>query len=183
MSEHLKVKRFYDAVRNSYEDLVDDSAALANTVLEAADYYVEVCDDANRHLLIVGRLEAMLAENTGLAYFYNAAHTDALQIRKHLEMLLDGYEAKKYVWFQTDPDAKAEFGKMTATDLRNYVKADDTVQLLNDCIRLIADRQHMLEDLRTGFVDRGARLRDITNVRMNGLEEVWVDGTKETANV
>ena len=72
--------------------------------------------------------------------------------------------------------------KLTATDLRNFIKADDVVQILNDCIRLVADRQHVLEDIRNGFVTRGFSLKTIADMRIAKLEEVWVDGTRETDN-
>jgi len=87
------------------------------------------------------------------------------------------------VWFQTIDDDKAQLGvKPTATDLRNHIKSDDIVLILNDCIRLIADRQHMMEDVRTGFSNRGFSLKTITDIRIAKLEEVWVDGTRETEN-
>lgn len=179
----LRAKRYFDTVREACDDLsdADERGKLVDAVLAAAEYYLEVHTDAS--VMIVGKLEQLLTENTGWAFFYNGIHTDALQVRKYLEMLLEGYEAKKYVWFQTDADAKAEYGsKLTATDLRNYIKADDVVQLLNDCIRLIADRQHMLEDIRTGFEGRGFDLKKIADMRIAKLEEVWVDGTRETDN-
>jgi hypothetical protein len=131
----------------------------------------------------VGNLEQLVTENTGLAFFYNGIHTDALQVRKYLEMVLEGYEAKKFVWFQTSDDGRAQLGaKPTATDLRNHIKADDIVLILNDCIRLIADRQHMMEDVRDGFTTRGFSLKTIADMRIAKLEEVWVDGTRETEN-
>lgn len=183
MSE-LKAQRWFDAVRDSCDDLEDKAErdALIDTVVAAAEYWLTVKGDSERHLLVVGKLEQLVSENTGLAFFYNGFHTDALQVRKYLEMMLENYEAKKYVWFQTDPDAKAEYGKLSATDLRNYVKADDIVQILNDCIRLVADRQHELEDIRTGFEGRGYSLKTIADMRIAKLEEVWVDGTRETEN-
>ena len=184
MSE-LQAKRYFDTVRESCDDLEDEDerGKLIDSVVAASEYWSTVEADSERHLMVVGKLEQLVTENTGLAFFYNGFHTDALQVRKYLEMLLEGYEAKKYVWFQTDPDAKAEYGtKLTATDLRNYIKADDVVQILNDCIRLVADRQHVLEDIRNGFVTRGFSLKTIADMRIAKLEEVWVDGTRETDN-
>ena len=138
----LRAQRWFDTVRDACDDLEDQSErdALIDAVVGAGEYYAAVYEDAEQHLLVVGNLEQLLTEITGLAFFYNGIHTDSLQVRKYLEMMLEAYEAKKYVWFQTDPDAKAEYGKLSATDLRNYVKADDIVGVLNDCIRLIADR-------------------------------------------
>lgn len=182
----LRAMRWFDTVRESCDDLedTDERGKLIDAVVAAAEYYLSVNNDAaERHLMVVGKLEQLVTENTGLAFFYNGIHTDALQVRKFLEMLQENYEAKKYVWFQTDSDAKAEYGsKLTATDLRNFIKADDIVQILSDMIRLIADRQHMLEDMRTGFISRGFTLKTIADIRIAKLEEVWVDGTRETEN-
>lgn len=181
----LKAMRWYDTVRDSCDNLEveKDRNALIDAVVAASEYYIKATVDSETHLLITGRLEQLITENTGLAFFYNGIHTDALQIRKYLEMVLEGYEAKKYMWFQTDPDAKVEFGgKLTATDLRNYIKADDIVLVLNDCIRLIANRQHMMENVRDGFTSRGFNLKTIADMRIAKLEEVWVDGTRETEN-
>ncbi len=181
----LKVMRWFDTVRAACNDLTDEDerGKLVDAVVGASEYYAKVHADAGQHLLVVGRLEQLVTENTGLAFFYNGFHTDALQVRKYLELLLEGYEAQKYMWFQHDADAKAEYGsKLTATDLRNYIKADDVVMILNDCIRLIADRQHMLEDVRDGFTTRGFSLKTIADMRIAKLEEVWVDGTQETEN-
>lgn len=181
----LKAMRWYDTVRDSCDNLEaeKDRNALIDAVVAASEYYVKATEDSEKHLLITGRLEQLITENTGLAFFYNGIHTDALQIRKYLEMMLEGYEAKRYMWFQMDPDAKAEFGgKLTATDLRNYIKADDIVLVLNDCIRLIANRQHMMENVRDGFTSRGFNLKTIADMRIAKLEEVWVDGTRETEN-
>ena len=88
------------------------------------------------------------------------------------------YEAKKYVWFQSTADGRAVVGtKPTATDIRNHIKSDDIVLVLNDCIRLIADRQHILEDIRESFTSRGFDLKAIMDIRVAQLEEVWIDGT------
>ena len=140
-------------------------------------------EDAAAKMVMQNTLENLLVENTGFAFFYNGIHTDALQVRKYLEFMLDHYESKKYVWFQTSADGRAMLGtKPTATDLRNHIKADDIVVTLNDCIRLIADRQHEMEVVRDGFNVRGYNLKTITDIRVAKLEEVWIDGTRETNN-
>ncbi len=180
-----RAQRWFDRVRDANVDFDDEDhrTDFINAVLEAAEYYESVEKDVPTELLIVGRLESMVTENTALAYFYNTLHTDALQVRKYLENALSDYETKKYVSFQTSADGKAMLGtKPTATDLRNHIKADDNVQILNDCIRLIADRQHMLEDIRESFSTRGFNLKTITDIRVAKLEEVWIDGTRETNN-
>lgn len=185
MSDTRRAQRWFDTVRDAYDDLDDPDikANFIDAVIGAADYYAQVEKDAVDELLIVGRLESMLQENTALGYFYNSIHTDALQVRKYLETVLSDYEVRKYVWYQTTADGRAQLGsKPTATDLRNHIKAEDTVTLLNDCIRLIADRQHILEDLRDGFTTRGFTLKTITDIRIAKLEEVWIDGTRETDN-
>jgi predicted transglutaminase-like cysteine proteinase len=148
----------------------------------AAEYYLSAKLDADGHIIPIGRLQDMLAETTGLAYFYNGIHTDALQTRKWLEILQEGTKSEKYVWYTTNPDAKIEYGKLTATEVNNHIKADDSVQLLADMIRVIANRQHMLEDVRESFVNRSIMLSKIVDMRVAGLEEVWVNGTRETRN-
>jgi hypothetical protein len=180
----LKAMRWFDTVRDSCDDLDNsaDCTKLVNAVAEAADYYLSVNADAEKHILVAGKLETMLTEITGLAFFYGGIHTDSQQVRKYLELLLENYEAKKYVWFQTDPSAKSEYGKLTATDLRNFVDADDIVCMLKDCVRLIANRQHVLENIQTQLTAKGFNLKTITDLRINNMEEVWIDGTKETKN-
>ena len=174
----VRAERWFDNVRDAADDLDNDSDTLAEAVLGAAEYYLEAAEEAN--VTVVGKLETMLAENTGLQFFFKGIHTDALQVRKYLETVLEGYEAKKYVWLTTDPEAKAEYGKLTATDTRNIIRANGTVELLEDMIRLIADRQHMLEDAQEGFKTRGIMLSKIVDLRVAQLEEVWIDGTRET---
>ncbi len=178
-----RAKRWFDTVRDACDDLSDavKRDAFVDAVVDASEYYESVEKDVPSELLIVGMLEGMVTHNTALGYFYNTIHTDALQVRKYLEQVMADYEAKKYVWFQTSPDGRAMLGtKPSATDLRNHIKADDIVIILNDCIRLIADRQHMLEDIRDSFTVRGFSLKTITDIRVAKLEEVWIDGTRET---
>jgi hypothetical protein len=181
----IKTIRWFDTVRDACSDLdvASERDKLIDTVVAAAEYYATIEADAQPHLRMVGKLEELISENSGLDFYYNGFHIDAVQVRKHLEMLQETYEARKYVWFQTDPDAKAEYGsKLTATDLRNYVKADDVVALLSDCVRLIADRQHVLENIHSSLTTRIRSLRAIVDIRVAKLEEVWVDGTQETNN-
>ena len=185
MSDMRRAQRWFDTVRDAYDDLDDPvkKTKFIDAVIGASDYFLTVEENSKDELLIVGRLESMLQENTALGYFYNSVHTDALQIRKYLETVLSDYEYKKYVWFQTTSDGRAMLGaKPTATDIKHHIKAEEVVTLLNDCIRLIADHQHILEDLREGFVTRGYTLKTITDIRIAKLEEVWIDGTRETSN-
>ena len=183
----FKVIRWFDLVRDSAKldpEQDDDHPLqpLIEAVMGAAAYYAEAKADADNHLVPVGKLPQLLAETTGLAYFYNGIHTDALQVRKWLEILLEGTKAERYVWLTTDSNAKVEYGKLTATEVNNHIKADETVQLLSDMIRVIADRQHILEDVREGFTSRSIMLSKIVDVRVAGLEEVWVNGLQETRN-
>lgn len=185
MSNMRRAQRWFDTVRHAYDDLDDavKKTKFIDAVIGASDYFLRVEKESGNELLIVGRLESMLQDNIALGYFYNSVHTDALQIRKYLETVLADYEYKKYVWYQTTDDGRALLGsKPTATDIKNHIKSEDVVTLLNDCIRLIADRQHVLEDLRDGFISRGFTLKTITDIRIAKLEEVWIDGTRETEN-
>ena len=185
MSDMRRAQRWFDTVRDAYDDLDDDikKTRFIDAVIGASDYFIKVEESSGNEMVIVGLMEGMIQENAALAYYYNTVHTDALQIRKYLETVLADYECKKYVWYQTTSDGRAELGaKPTATDLKNHIKAGSVVTLLNDCIRLIADRQHVLEDLREGFVTRGYNLKSISDIRIAKLEEVWLDGTRETDN-
>lgn len=185
MPNDLKAMRWFDTVRDACDDLddTDERGALIDAVIAASEYYSKAKEDAAAKMVMQNTLENLLVENTGFAFFYNGIHTDALQVRKYLEFMLDHYESKKYVWFQTSADGRAMLGtKPTATDLRNHIKADDIVVTLNDCIRLIADRQHEMEVVRDGFNVRGYNLKTITDIRVAKLEEVWIDGTRETKN-
>lgn len=180
-----RAQRHFDKVRDACNDLSDEVERdeFVNAVVDASDYYLSVKEDAPRELLPVGKLDSLLTVITARAYFYKSIHTDALQVRKYLENVLSEYEAKKYVWFQSTADGKALVGsKPTATDIRNHIKSDDTVLLLNECIRLIAEKQHILEDICDSFTDLGFKLKTIADLRIANLEEVWVDGTRETKN-
>lgn len=181
---NFKSVRWFDQIRGAATDLDEEKELnnLVDTVVKAAEYYADAYEDAKKHLLIVGKLEHLMTENTGLAFFYNGIHTDALQSRMYLDTLLENHKAKLYTWYTTDPEAKMEYGKLTATEATNLVKSNDVVEVLNDCIRLIANRQHMLEDVRDGFNNRGYNLRKITDMRIAKLEEVWIDGSRETEN-
>jgi hypothetical protein len=183
----FKIIRWFDLVRDSAKldpEQSDDHPMqpLIDAVMGAAKYYADAKTDADKHIIPTGKLQQLLAETTGLAYFYNGIHTDALQTRKWLEILLEGTKAERYVWYTTDKDAKIEYGKLISTEVNNHVKADETVQILSDMIRVIADRQHMLEDVREGFVSRSIMLSKIVDMRVAGLEEVFIDGTRETRN-
>ncbi len=183
----FKIIRWFDLVRDSAKldpEHSDDHPLqpLIDAVMGAADYYADAKLDADKHVAPIGTLQQTLEETTGLAYFYNGIHTDALQVRKWLETLLDGTKAEKYVWFTSHTDATVEYGKLTPTEVNNHVKADDYVQLLSDMIRVIANRQHMLEDVREGFVNRSIMLSKIVDMRIAGLQEVFIDGTRETRN-
>jgi len=178
-----RAQRWFDKVRDACNDLAVkvERDEFIDAVVDAAAYYQSVETPVPTELLIAGRLESMIITNTAMGYFYNTIHTDALQVRKYLEQVLADYEAKKYVWFQTSADGKAMLGmKPTATDLRNHIKADDIVLILHDCIRLIANRQHLLEDTRESFITRGFSLKTIADLRVAKLEEVWLDATRET---
>jgi len=180
-----RAQRWFDKVRDACTDLEDEDERniFVNTVIDASDYYLSVKSGVEKELLPVGKLDGLLTVITATGYFYKTLHTDALQVRKYLENILSEYEAKKYVWYISSPDGRAIVGaKPSATDLRNRIKADDTVALLNECIRLIADRQHILEDICDSFTDLGFKLKTITDLRIANLEEVWIDGTRETDN-
>ena len=180
-----RAQRHFDKVRDACNDLSDDDEReeFVNAVVDASDYYLSVKESLGAELLPVGKLDGLLTVITANAYYYKSIHTDALQVRKYLENVLSEYEARKYVWFQTSADGRAIVGtKPTATDIRNHIKSDDVVLILNECIRLIAEKQHMIEDICDSFTDLGFKLKTIADLRIANLEEVWIDGTRETNN-
>lgn len=170
-SSEFKVVLWYNAVRKD-----------RTLVSEAAEYYKQAVEDARPYITAIGHLETLLAETPGLGHFYKNIHTDAQQIRRWLEERLEIESAQKYKWFMISPEAKAEYGELKTTEASKFVKADPTLADLSDDIRMMAYYDHLLDDIAHGFQNRSIMLNHIVNVRVNGLEEIWVDPTKETQN-
>lgn len=174
----MKSERFFNTISASLEDY-SDLEPLAKVVSEAADFYEKVCEEfTNNHSLLSGELNQLILENPGLQLFYGAIHIDAQQVRKWLEQVDDNLAAKSYTWYLSD-EGRAEYGKISTTDINNYVKADDGIQLIRDMIRLISHSQHQLEEIVGVIQQRGFTLNKIADMRIKGLDEVWLEPPKK----
>lgn len=167
----FRMQRWYDAVR-----------ADRTKVKDAADYYRAALSDATPHIVAIGHLETLLAETPGLAHFYRTISTDASQIRKWLEERYEIELAQKHKWLMNSAEAKAEYGDLKTTEAGKYAKADEGLADLMDDIRLMAYWEHMMDDVVSGFTDRGYMLNHLVTIHKEKLEAVWVDPTKETRN-
>lgn len=173
----FKSRVFFDQVRDSLENLNDDKNVLKFTdvILSAVEYWDSAVEDSEQYFQLEDKeLNTLIMETPGLAFFYRTIHTDAQQIRIWLDMVHEGYTAERYKWYITDSDAKAEYGKVSTTDAKQFTSAEDTVRLLSDLIRCVANKQHQLENVVTSFDQRGMSLSQIKDLRVAGIEETWV---------
>lgn len=173
----FKSQFFFEKVRDSFDTFSeDDLDKLGEAVVDATDYYQDAVKDAQQHLHVNGELTSLMAETPGLVAFYGAIRTDALQVRKWLEMVFDQRFAERYKWIKTDEEAIEDYGsKLGSTDASNYAKADAIYNLLYDMVRLAANAQHQLEVVMEALDKRGMALSKISDLRNNGIEEVWLD--------
>lgn len=167
--EKFQSKRWYDTVR-----------ADRDRINEAAEYFRAAVEDARQHIIAIGHLETLVAETPGLAFYYKTMHTDAEQIRRWLEERYEIELAQKHKWFMTDPEAKATYGDLKTTEAGKFAKADEELATLSDQIRLMAYYDHLLDDVSLGFQNRAIMLSHLVNIRKEGLQEVWIDPTRET---
>jgi len=168
-SEPLKAIFWFDTVR-----------ADRSRINEAFDYYRTAAADARQHLEMHGNLETLVAETPGLAFFFRNIHTDAQQIRRWLEEQLEIKTAQKYKWFATSPEAKDKYGDLKVTEVKNFVKAEDDIIELAEQIRLISYYDHMMDNVCEGFTNRSIMLNHVVNIRVEKLQEVFIDPRKET---
>lgn len=168
--KRLPFRRYFDAVREDAEVLV-----------EALKYYNDVVEDGRKHITTRGNLEVMTAETPGLAYFYRGVRTDAQQIRRWLEKRLEATKGEKFVWFHSDPEAIKKHGTLKITEITKYVDADEDIVSLNDFVRGTAEAEHRLEDMMEGFEERRLALARITEIRKEGLKEVWISDGDDNA--
>ncbi len=163
--KRLPFRRFFNAVR-------EDPAVIK----DALEYYDDAVEDGSKHIELRGNLETLMVETPGLAYFYRGIRTDAQQLRRWMEKILDNDKADKYKWFHSDPDSIKQFGKFkTATEINKYVDADEKIQDLVIVVRELAEAEHRLEDLMEGFEERRITLSRLIEIRKEGLKEVWID--------
>ncbi len=164
--KRLPFRRFFNDVRADPE-----------VVKEALTYYDDAVEDGMKHILhLRGNLDDLLLETPGLAYYYRGIRTDAQQLRRWAEKVLENKKASLYKWFHGDPDAIKKYGKFkTATEINKFVDAEEDVQYLVILVRDLAEDDHRLEDLMEGFEERRLTLSRLIEIRKEGLKEVWID--------
>lgn len=183
MSDEKKFqsKRWFNAVRNAAgdsDDIAENLGTLAEVIEQAHAYWLEACDDARPHCTAFGELNTMLAEQPGLVHFYTEIFNDAMTTRRWLEQEHDSQLAAKYKWLTSDAEAKAEFGKLGATDAKNYASSDDTVWALAEMVRVLSNAQHALEAVTASLTQRGMSLAKIADIRARGGEEIWIQPSR-----
>jgi len=149
---------------------------------KAVEYFHEAVEDGTPYLAAVGNLQTLLAELPGLVGFYRPILVDAQQIRRWLETSLEQEKAIKYKWFMSDPEAKKEYGALKTTEATNFMKAEEDLHVIADMVREIANCEHHLEVIAEGLNQKGMTLSKIVDLRVAGMEEVWIDSTRETKN-
>ena len=167
----FKSVRWFDTVRNDTDKFE-----------KAVAYFHEAVEDGTPYLAAVGNLQTMLAELPGLAGFYRPILVDAQQLRRWLETSLEQEKAKKYKWFMSDPEAKKEYGALKTTEATNFMKAEEDLHVIADMVREIANCEHQLEVIAEGLNQKGMTLSKIVDLRVAGLEEVWINSAEETKN-
>lgn len=175
--DKFKSRVFYDQIRDSLDDIEneDNMKEFSDLILAASEYWDSAVEDAEQHFEIEGKeLNTLIMETPGLAFFYRTLFTDAQQTRIWLDTVHEAHSAERYKWYITDTDAKAEYGKVSTTDAKQFTTAEESVRLLADLIRVVADRQHQLENVVESFVSRGIALSQLKDLRVAGIEETWV---------
>ena len=173
----LQIKFWFNAVRDSLESFeMEDIDTMTETVVKATEYYASVVEDATPHLTGFGELTTMVAETPGLLGLYNSVYVDAQQVRLWLEMVHDQRESDRYVYFKSDPQAKADYGEMkNVTDIKNFVNADVILNTIGDVIRMVANSQHQLENVVERLTNRSMSLSKLVDMKVAGIDELWID--------
>lgn len=179
MSSQTKFKSrvFFEKIRDCLTDLKDapNLSEFSDLILSATEYWDTAVEDAEQHFVLEGKeLNTLIMETPGLAFFYRTLHTDAQQVRIWLDTIYEGYTAERYLWYITSADAKAEYGKVSTTDAKQFTSAEDEVRIVADLIRCVANKQHQLENVVSTFDQRGMSLSQIKDLRVAGIEETWV---------
>lgn len=167
----FKSVRWFNVVRNDIDKFED-----------AVSYFHKAVEDGIPHLASAGNLQTMLAELPGLVGFYRPILVDAQQIRRWLESSLEQEKSKKYKWFMSSPEAKKEYGALKTTEATNFMKADEELHSIADMVRELANCEHQLEVIPEGLIQKGILLSKIVDLRVAGMEEVWINSAEETNN-
>jgi len=173
----FKSRVFFEQIRDSLNDISDDEnmKEFSEVILAAAEYWGDAVEDAEQHCILEDKeLNTLIMETPGLAFFYRTLYTDAQQVRIWLDTVYEGHTADRYKWYITDPDAKAEYGKVSTTDAKQFTTAEENSRLLADLIRCVANKQHQLENVVLSLDQRGMSLSQIKDLRVAGIEETWI---------
>jgi hypothetical protein len=173
----LQIKFWFNAVRDSLESFeMEDVDTMTETVVKATEYYASVVEDAQPHLTGFGELTTMVAQTPGLLGLYNSVYVDAQQVRLWLEMVHEQRDSDRYVYFKSDPQAKADYGEMkNVADIKNFVKADVVLNTIGDVIRIVANSQHQLENVVERLTNRSMSLSKLVDMKVAGIDELWID--------
>ena len=176
-----KVKRWFRTVVSDFKN-VDDSRSV-DLVDNIVDYYLFEIETGYKEITNRGNLAMLVQQSSGLHAYYNAMANDIVQVRLWLEMKSEHATAAKYKWFMQSPEAAKKYGKgLKVTDIRNYIKCEDDMVAYDMIIREISDIQHQMESIVENLEIRGMSLSQVVKLKVAGIEDVWVDLSKETNN-
>ncbi len=170
-SNRLVIKRYYDVVTGD-KTKADEALAFFRLAVE----------NAYQHVTAVGNLLLLAQETPGLQTLYGGIHVDASQLRKFFEETLSINRAKKIKWLMNDPEARRQHGDLKITEAGKWAEADDEIGDLSLLVRRFANAENQLGNIMNGFTTRSVMIAKITSIREAGLEEVWVDPTREKTN-
>jgi len=174
----LMIHRYYEIVTRG----TNWDATRYQKFEEALNYYRIVVENAHQHATAVGNLLLLAQETPGLQTLYGGVHVDASQVRKYLEEALNIQKARKVKWLMNDPEAIRQHGALKVTEAGKWAEADDEIADLTLYVRRFANAENQLGNIMNGFTTRSVMIAKITTIREAGLEEVWVDPTRETLN-
>jgi len=143
---------------------------------QAIEYYKTVLQDSKKHISLIGALETLLLETPGLAHWYRQITIDAQMLERLFIDRKESLTKKKYHEYAADP----KFEGMKTTELQKLAASDEQVLVLEEWTRLFEYYKKSLDNVCQFFEDRKYTLNNIKDIRVNKLEEVWIDSSKET---
>jgi len=174
-------KRWFNTVTKNFKDSTDDNSV--DLIDKCIEYYIDQIDNGLIEVTVRGTLSGLIQESAGLYSYYNSMANDVLQIRMWLEMKQEHASAEKYKWFLNSPEAKKEYGSgLKVTDVRNYIKCEGNLVAYDMMIREMSNLQHQLESIVQTLETRGMSLSQVVKLKIAGIEDIWIDLTKETTN-
>lgn len=166
----LQVKVWYPEIA-----LAEDVSKLPDAIA----YYEQAQKDGERYLVPKGNLETLLTAQAGIVYYYESAYNDAQKISKWLEERLSHAKACKHVWFQT-AEGRNLYGDLKATDLKQYIEADNTIFDLVEQLGYIDAAKLGLSSLVERLRERGIYLSMVAKLRAAGQSEIMIDASQES---